>query len=310
MRSLVTGGSGFIGSNLVDSLLARGDEVTIVDDLSTGRRENLESALANGAELIEADIRDAEAMSELAQDRRPERVFHLAAQIDVRRSVADPAFDASINVGGTANMLEAARLADSSRFAFVSTGGAIYGEGDGKDLPLDESAVHEPLAPYGQSKLAAEGYVSLYGRLYGLPSVVLRLGNVYGPRPDPLGEAGVIAIFCGKLAGSEAPTVYGDGKQTRDYIYVSDVVDAILAGAESDASGAFNVGTGQETSVLELVQLLGELGGNESFEADFAPERTGEVQRIALDCTRAAELLGWRAATDLREGLRQTLDAV
>ena len=211
MRSLVTGGSGFIGSNLVDSLLARGDEVLVVDDLSTGRRENLDSALANGAELIEADIRDAEAMAELGRERKPERIFHLAAQIDVRRSVADPAFDASINVGGTANMLEAARVAESSRFAFVSTGGAIYGEGEGKELPLDEEAAHEPLAPYGQSKLAAEGYVSLYGRLYGLSSVVLRLGNVYGPRQDPLGEAGVIAIFCGKQASSEAPTVYGDG---------------------------------------------------------------------------------------------------
>jgi UDP-glucose 4-epimerase len=310
MRSLVTGGSGFIGSNLVDSLLDRGDEVLVVDDLSTGRRENLDSALANGAELIEADIRDAEAMAELGRERKPERIFHLAAQIDVRRSVADPAFDASINVGGTANMLEAARVAESSRFAFVSTGGAIYGEGEGKELPLGEEAAHEPLAPYGQSKLAAEGYVSLYGRLYGLSSVVLRLGNVYGPRQDPLGEAGVIAIFCGKLAGAEAPTVYGDGTQTRDYIYVSDVVDAIVAAADSDAGGAFNVGTGRETSVLELVELLGELGGNESFTAELAPARTGEVQRIALDCTRAAELLGWRATTDLREGLRQTLDTV
>ncbi len=310
MRSLVTGGSGFIGSNLVDSLLARGDEVTVVDDLSTGRRENLDSALAAGAVLVEGDIRDAESMAKLAQEREPQQIFHLAAQIDVRRSVADPAFDASINVGGTANMLEAARLAGSSRFAFVSTGGAIYGEGEGKPLPLDEEAAHEPLAPYGQSKLAAEGYVSLYGRLYGISSVVLRLGNVYGPRQDPLGEAGVIAIFCGKLASSEAPTVYGDGTQTRDYIYVADVVDAILAAAGSDAGGAFNVGTGRQTSVLELVELLGELGGRDDFEAELAPARTGEVQRIALDCSRAAEQLGWRAATDLRAGLAKTLDSV
>jgi UDP-glucose 4-epimerase len=310
MRSLVTGGSGFIGSNLVDSLLARGDEVVVVDDLSTGRRENLDWALANGAELIEADIRDAEAMAELGRERKPEQIFHLAAQIDVRRSVADPAFDASINVGGTANMLEAARLAESSRFAFVSTGGAIYGEGEGKDLPLGEEAAHEPLAPYGQSKLAAEGYVSLYKRLYGLSSVVLRLGNVYGPRQDPLGEAGVIAIFCGKLANSEAPTVYGDGGQTRDYIYVADVVNAILAAADSDASGAFNVGTGVETSVLELVEVLRSLGGGPGFEPEFAPARTGEVQRIAIDCTRAEDLLGWRAATELRDGLAKTLESI
>ena len=310
MRSLVTGGSGFIGSNLVDSLLARGDEVTVVDDLSTGRRENLDGAIAAGAELVELDIRDGEALTELAEDRRPERVFHLAAQIDVRRSVADPAFDASINVGGTANVLEAARLAGSSRMVFISTGGAIYGEGEGKQLPLDEDAAEEPLSQYGQSKLAAEGYVSLYERLYGLPGVVVRLGNVYGPRQDPLGEAGVIAIFCGRLRAGEAPTVYGDGTQTRDYIYVADVVDAILAAADGDASGAFNVGTGRETSVLELVELLRDLGGGDGFEAEFAPPRAGEVQRIALDCSRAAERLGWSASTDLREGLAKTLEWV
>jgi UDP-glucose 4-epimerase len=305
----VTGGSGFIGSNLVDALLARGDEVTVVDDLSTGRRENLDGALAGGAELVEADIRDAAAMTELSEQRKPERIFHLAAQIDVRRSVADPAFDAGINVGGTANMLEAARLAGISRFIFVSTGGAIYGEGDGKPLPLAEDAAEEPLAPYGQSKLAGEGYVSLYERLYGLSGVILRLGNVYGPRQDPLGEAGVIAIFCGKLSASEAPTVFGDGTQTRDYVYVADVVDAALAAADSEARGAFNVGTGRETSVLELVELLRELGDGDGFAPEFAPPRTGEVQRIALDCRRAGEELGWRAATELHAGLEKTLQA-
>ncbi len=310
MRSLVTGGSGFIGSNLVDSLLARGDAVTVVDDLSTGRRENLEEALGAGAELVEADIRDSDAVAQLAQEHKPEQIFHLAAQIDVRRSVADPAFDAAINVGGTANVLEAARLAGSERFVFISTGGAIYGEGAGKALPLGEEAAEEPLAPYGQSKLAAEGYVSLYERLYGLPGVVLRLGNVYGPRQDPLGEAGVIAIFCGRLRSSAAPTVYGDGEQTRDYIYVADVVDAILAAADADAGGAFNVGTGVQTSVLELVELLRELGGGEGFEAEFAPPRAGEVQQIALDSSNAAEQLGWRAATALRDGLAKTLESL
>jgi len=310
MRCLVTGGSGFIGSNLVDALIARGDEVTVVDDLSTGRRENLAGALEAGAELVEADIRDAEAMSELATARKPEQVFHLAAQIDVRRSVADPAFDAGINVGGTANMLEAARLAGTKRFVFVSTGGAIYGEGAGKELPLDEAAANEPLAPYGQSKLAAEGYLSLYERLYGLDGVILRLGNVYGPRQDPLGEAGVIAIFCGKLAASEAPTVYGDGTQTRDYIYVDDVVEAALAAAAGTASGAFNIGTGRETSVLELVELLRDLGDASGFEPQFAPARPGEVERIALDCSRAGGELGWNAAIDLRAGLTKTLEAV
>jgi UDP-glucose 4-epimerase len=310
MRCLVTGGSGFIGSNLVDALQARGDDVTVVDDLSTGRRENLSAALSQGAELVEADIRDGGAMAEVAVDRKPELIFHLAAQIDVRRSVADPAFDAGINVGGTANMLEAARLAGTRRFVFVSTGGAIYGEGEGKDLPLDETAAAEPLAPYGQSKLAGEGYVSLYERLYGLSGVVLRLGNVYGPRQDPLGEAGVIAIFCGKLTASEAPTVFGDGEQTRDYIYVADVVDAALTAADGEASGAFNIGTGRETSVLELVELLRELGDGEGFEPQFADARPGEVQRIALDSARAAQELGWKARTELRDGLARTLDAV
>ncbi len=310
MRSLVTGGSGFIGSNLVDALLARGDEVTVIDDLSTGRRENLTAALSGGAELVEADVRDSAAMTKLAEQRKPELVFHLAAQIDVRRSVAEPAFDAAINVGGTANMLEAARIAGSRRFVFVSTGGAIYGEGEGKELPLGEDAEEEPLAPYGQSKLAAEGYLSLYRRLYGLSGVILRLGNVYGPRQDPLGEAGVIAIFCGRLKASQAPTVFGDGTQTRDYVYVGDVVEAALAAASSEASGAFNIGTGRETSVLELVELLRDLGCADSFEPEFAPARTGEVQRIAIDCSRAAAELGWRATTELREGLAQTLKTV
>jgi UDP-glucose 4-epimerase len=310
MRCLVTGGAGFIGSNLVDALLARGDEVSVVDDLSTGRRENLDGALANGAGLTELDIRDGDAVARLASDFQPETVFHLAAQIDVRKSVADPAFDASINVGGTANVLEAARSAGSGRFVFVSTGGAIYGEGEGQTLPLAESTPIAPLSPYGQSKFAAEGYLALYARLYGLSGVSLRLGNVYGPRQDPLGEAGVIAIFCGRLRAGERPVVYGDGKQIRDYIYVGDVVEAALAAAGSEASGPINVGTGVETDVLELVRRLGELGGAESFEPEFAPPRTGEVQSIAIDPARAGAELGWRPSTVLSEGLRLTLDAI
>jgi len=310
MRALVTGGAGFIGSNLVDALLARGDEVVVVDDLSTGRRENLDGALANGAALVEADIRDRATMEELAGRERPEIVFHLAAQIDVRKSIADPAFDASINVGGTANVLEAARAAESRRFVFISTGGAIYGEGKGKALPLGESSPVEPFSAYGQSKFAAEGYLGLYERLYGLSSVALRLGNVYGPRQDPLGEAGVIAIFCGKLREGGQPTVFGDGKQTRDYIYVGDVVAAALAAAESEASGPINVGTGIETDVLELARALGELGGAEGFEPEFAPPRGGEVQRISIDPGRAERELGWRAGTGLDEGLRLTLDSI
>jgi UDP-glucose 4-epimerase len=310
MRALVTGGAGFIGSNLVDALLARGDAVTVVDDLSTGRRENLDGALAAGAELAELDIRDAAALAELVASAQPEIVFHLAAQIDVRKSLADPAFDAAINVGGTANLLEAMRAGGSPRIVFVSTGGAIYGEGAGKALPLGEDAPIEPFSAYGQSKFAAEGYLALYERLYGLSGVSLRLGNVYGPRQDPLGEAGVIAIFCGRLRAGGRPTVFGDGRQTRDYIYVGDVVAAALAAAESAATGPINVGSGTETDVLELAARLAEIDGAESFEPELASPRPGEVQRISLDSGRAERELGWRAKTSLEEGLRLTLDSL
>jgi len=310
VKALVTGGAGFIGSNLVDALLGRGDEVAVVDDLSTGRRENLGQALAAGARLVEADIRDRTALEDLALAERPEVVFHLAAQIDVRKSVADPAFDASINVGGTANVLEAARAAEARRVVFSSTGGAIYGEGDGQQLPLTEDAPLAPEAPYGQSKFAGEGYLSLYERLYGLSSVPLRLGNVYGPRQDPLGEAGVIAIFCGRLRDGRKPTVFGDGKQTRDYIYVGDVVSAMLAAAEAETSGPINIGTGIETDVLELVRQLSELGESSDFEPELAPARTGEVQRIAIDPARAERELGWTAKVGLDEGLRLTLASI
>jgi UDP-glucose 4-epimerase len=310
MKALVTGGAGFIGSNLADALLTRGDEVIVVDDLSTGRRENLDGALAAGAKLVEADIRDRAALEQLAGAEKPEVVFHLAAQIDVRKSIADPAFDASINVGGTANVLEAARAAGSRRIVFSSTGGAIYGEGDGQELPLSEGAPLAPEAPYGQSKFAGEGYLALYARLYGLSTIPLRLGNVYGPRQDPLGEAGVIAIFCGKLRAGERPTVFGDGKQTRDYIYVGDVVSAMLAAADAETTGPVNVGTGIETDVLELASALGELGGTESFEPEMAPARTGEVQRISIDPARAGSELGWTPQMGLKEGLRVTLDSI
>ena len=188
--------------------------------------------------------------------------------------------------------------------------GAIYGEGEGQELPLAEDAPLAPEAPYGQSKFAGEGYLALYERLYGLSTVPLRLGNVYGPRQDPLGEAGVIAIFCGKLRAGERPTVFGDGNQTRDYIYVGDVVAAMLAAAESATTGPINVGTGVETDVLELVEALGELGGSENFEPELAPPRTGEVQRISIDPARAERELGWAPQMGLSEGLRVTLDSI
>jgi UDP-glucose 4-epimerase len=307
VKAVVTGGAGFIGSNLVDALLERGDEVMIVDDISTGKRENIEQALAAGARLVEADIRDGRPLIDLFAEVQPDVVFHLGAQIDVRKSVADTALDAMINVVGTINVLEAAKRAGTRRVVNSSTGGAIYGEG--KIIPAPEDHPAEPEAPYGQSKFAAEGYLELYRRLHGLSTVSLRYGNVYGPRQDPLGEAGVIGIFCGKLIAGEKPTVFGDGLQTRDYVYVGDVVAANLAAAESDASGAFNIGTGRESSVLDLVEALAQISGHD-FQAELAPERPGEVRHIAIDYTRAREELGWEPKVDLREGLERTLASV
>ena len=305
MRSLVTGGAGFIGSNLVDALLARGDEVVVLDDLSSGRAANLDAATAAGATLVEGDIADPGAVDAAFADAAPELVFHLAAQIDVRRSVSDPVFDLGLNVGGTINLLEAAVRGEARRFLFTSTGGAIYGEGEGRELPLGEDAERRPDAPYGQSKLAAEGYVDLYARLHGLSAVALRLGNVYGPRQDPHGEAGVVAIFCGALLEGAAPKVFGDGKQTRDYIHVDDVVAAFLTAAESDASGAFNIGTGREADVFAVGQAIAAAYDAE-FSPEMAPSRPGEVQRIAIDSGRAAHELGWRAEIGLEDGLART----
>jgi UDP-glucose 4-epimerase len=308
MRILVTGGAGFIGSNLVDALLARGDEVAVIDNLSTGRRSNLEGALAAGAVLHEADISDAERMRELVAEIAPSAVFHLAAQIDVRKSVREVAFDARINVEGTINMLDAAHAAQVGRFVFISTGGAIYGETD--RLPTPEDETPRPLAPYGQSKFCAEGYCGLYARLHGLPAVVLRLGNVYGPRQDPLGEAGVVAIFAGKLLDGEVARINGDGRQTRDYVFVGDVVSAALAALEHpEATGAYNIGTGIETTVLAIAAALATLAGPKGFRTEHAQAPAGEVGRSCLDPGRAARELGWRSATSLADGMRVTLDA-
>jgi UDP-glucose 4-epimerase len=307
MRCLVTGGAGFIGSNLVDALLARGDEVTVVDNLATGKRENLDAALGNGAALEDVDIREGDAVGEVVGRTQPDVIFHLAAQIDVRKSVADPAADARINVEGTANLLSAAQAHGVPRFVNTSTGGAIYGEG--RQLPAPEDHPVAPEAPYGLSKFCAEQYCEIFTRLHGLSTVSLRYGNVYGPRQDPLGEAGVIAIFCGKLLDGGRATIFGDGKQTRDYVYVDDVVDANLRAAESDATGPINIGLGQEKSVLDIVDVLKQ-HAPDGFEPEHAPERPGEVQHIALDPSRAREELGWQAEVELDEGLKRTLDSL
>jgi UDP-glucose 4-epimerase len=311
VRSAVTGGAGFIGSHLVDALVARGDEVLVLDDFSSGKEENLTGALQAGVAVTEIDVADAPAMLAAVEGFSPESVFHLAAQIDVRRSMSDPPFDARLNVVGTVNALEAATRAGASKFVFTSTGGAIYGEGAERtdELPFAETARCEPFSIYGQSKLAAEGYVGFYARARGLSATTLRLGNIYGPRQDPATEAGVVAIFCQAATDGRRPIVFGTGEQTRDYVHVADVVAALLAAEAGDDPGPLNVGTGIETSVLDLVELVGMALGRDDVEPEFAPARAGEVERTALDTFLAAERLGWRAERTLETGLRQTLTA-
>ena len=312
MKSVVTGGAGFIGSHLVDALAARGDEVLVLDDFSSGKRQNIVAAVDAGARVAEVDVADAGAMFETIGDFGPESVFHLAAQIDVRRSMADPGFDARLNVVGTVNALEAATRAGASRFVFTSTGGAIYGEGADRtrELPFAETARCEPFSIYGQSKFAAEGYIDLYARTRGLSATILRLGNIYGPRQDPATEAGVVAIFCEAGRDGGRPTVFGTGEQTRDYVHVADVVAALLAAEASDDAGPINVGTGVETSVLDLVRLVGGAFGRDDFEPEFAPAREGEVERTVLDTAGAEERLGWRAGRTIETGLEQTIEAI
>jgi UDP-glucose 4-epimerase len=311
VKSLVTGGGGFIGSHLVDSLAARGDDVLVLDDFSSGKRENLAGALEAGAGVTELDVADAQAMFDAIGTFQPQSLFHLAAQIDVRRSMADPGFDARLNVTGTVNALEAATRAGASKFVFTSTGGAIYGEGAERadELPFAETARCEPFSIYGQSKLAAEGYIDLYARTRGLPATTLRLGNVYGPRQDPATEAGVVAIFCAAGRDGGRPTVFGTGEQTRDYVHVADVVAALIAAEENDDPGPVNVGTSVETSVIRLAELVGRTFERDDFEPQFAPAREGEVERTALDTAGAAQRLGWRAERTIETGLEQTIKA-
>jgi UDP-glucose 4-epimerase len=307
MRTLVTGGSGFIGSAVVDRLAGAGHQVTVLDDLSTGRRENLADALASGrVELAEADLAGPE-LAGVVAEARPEVVYHLAAQIDVRRSVSDPLHDARVNVLGTIALAKAALEAGCRRLVFASSGGTVYGEPDPPDLPIDERYPPRVTNPYGVSKRSAEDYLASFAELHGLEPVSLRLGNVYGPRQDPHGEAGVVAIFCDRLLADEPVTIFGDGRQTRDYVFVEDVVDAFVAGGgHPDAPGArVNIGTGVETSVLELYDALRAVAGF-GGEPEFAPARPGELGRIALDCAEAARVLDWTPKADLADGLART----
>ena len=297
MRVLVTGGAGFIGSHVTDALQARGDEVAVLDDLSSGRAGRLDS----GVPLHKLSITDAVALTAAVTAFRPQLICHLAAQIDVRASVTAPAEDAQVNILGTVNLLEAARAA-GARVLFASSGGALYGRD--APIPSREDVLPLPESPYGIAKYCAEQYIGLYNRLHGTRHSVLRLANVYGPRQDPAGEAGVITIFCASALAGREPTIYGDGTQTRDYVYVGDVVHAFLTAGDSGRPGTWNIGAGTEISVLDLVDIIAAVAGRD-MHPGFVAARAGELQRSAVAADRAASELGWRPATPLAEGVRR-----
>lgn len=301
MRILITGGAGFIGSHTVDALLAEDShDLSVVDDLSTGKRERLDPRVR----FYHADIRNADEVRLVMDRERPEVLIHLAAQMDVRKSVAEPAFDAEVNIEGFLNLMEAGREKGMKRVIFASTGGAIYGEQE--TFPCDEQHRARPVSPYGVSKLSTETYLFFYKAQYGIDYAALRYSNVYGPRQDPHGEAGVVAIFCGRMHAGQPCTIYGDGEQTRDYVYVSDVVRANLAALSSPASGAFNIGTGREMSVNQLYATLARIAGA-SARPIYAAMRPGEQRRSVISPARAAAELSWRPEVSLNQGLERTL---
>lgn len=300
MRVLVTGGAGFIGSHVVARLAERGDRVRVVDNFATGKRENVPAAVL----LSELDVGDP-AVDAVVTEFAPDAIIHLAAQMDVRHSVADPLFDARVNVLGGLNLLEAARRAAVPRVVFASTGGAVYGEPHG--FPVDEGHSCRPQSPYGVSKLAFERYLDLYQDLHDVRATILRLSNVFGPRQDPHGEAGVVAIFSLRCLRGEPCTIFGDGSKTRDYVYVSDVVDAFERAIDGTTGGTFNIGRGIEISDLEVFQTVQRAAGGPP-EPHFAPRRPGEVERICLTAARAGEQLDWRPRVDFDEGVRRAVE--
>jgi len=308
MKTLVTGGAGFIGSTLVDRLLAEGHAVDVIDDLSTGSLANLSLARADRAHRLtfhQLDIRQPGVIDLIAR-RAPEVVFHLAAQADVRVSVARPAFDAEVNIIGSLNVLEGARAAGTRKIVFASSGGTIYGDPDPSELPVKESHPQRPVSPYGVAKKAVGDYLHAYRELHALEYTALALANVYGPRQDPFGEAGVVAIFAGKLLAGEPCTIFGTGEQTRDFVYVDDVVDAFVRAADKGSGLLCNIGTGVETSVNALYETMASAAGV-TKPAVRAPARPGELDRSALDPGRAAIHLGWKPWTTLDEGVAAVL---
>jgi UDP-glucose 4-epimerase len=307
LHALVTGGAGFIGSTLVDRLLAEGWKVDVVDDLSSGSLGNLASARAlpdRRFSFHRLDVSSA-AVVDLVTHRRPDVIFHLAAQIDVRLSVARPVFDATVNIIGSLNICEAAVAAEVKKVVFAGSGGTLYGSP--AEIPTREGAPQHPESPYGVAKKAVGDYLHYYREVRGLEYTVLALANVYGPRQDPHGEAGVVAIFAGQLLDRERPMIFGDGAQTRDFVYVDDIVDAFARGFDKGGGLVLNVGTGIETSVQQLYDVMAKLAGFKE-PARYAPPRPGEVQRSALDPGRAAIHLGWKPFTSLEEGAARTLE--
>jgi UDP-glucose 4-epimerase len=300
MRILVTGGAGFIGSHVAQAFAAAGHEVLVIDDLSTGKRANLPA----GVDFEQLDVR-APALQPLIEKQRPAVIAHLAAQIDVRKSVADPVFDTEVNVVGTVRLAQAAARADCSSILFASTGGAIYGEQ--AVFPAPETHPLRPVSPYGTAKLCAEHYLATFERLGGPRACCLRFANVYGPRQDPHGEAGVVAIFARRLLDGGQPVIYGDGGQTRDYVYVEDVARAHLLAVERGAAGTFNIGTGIETDVNRLAELLGR-ACSRSVAPRHEPERPGEQRRSSVDPGLAAAQLGWQPRVELGDGLARTVE--
>jgi UDP-glucose 4-epimerase len=299
MRALITGGAGFIGSHLLDRLLADGAEVTVIDNLSSGDKDRVPGTVP----LHVTDVRDTAAVRAIVTTARPDVIYHLAAQISVRESVADPEFDATVNVMGTLGVLDAAQKV-GARVVLASTGGAMYG--DGVVMPTPETVLPGTRAPYAISKYCAEQYLQLFNRLHGTRHIALRLGNVYGPRQDPHGEAGVVAIFCGQVSSGQAPVIFGDGTQTRDYVHVSDIVAAFTAGGTyTGPRELFNIGTGKGTSVLELLDAVNDAAGK-SLAPRHASARAGEWKHGALDSSLAAAELGWQATIDVRDGIRRT----
>ncbi|MDG2351272.1 MAG: SDR family NAD(P)-dependent oxidoreductase [Acidimicrobiales bacterium] len=309
MRVLVTGGAGFIGSALVDQLVKRGDQVLVIDNFSTGSQKNLEEAKNTSVEdlaIENCDIRNSET-TKLIADYKPSIIFHLAAQVDVRASVEDPLTDLETNLVGLIRVLEGGRKAETRKIIFASSGGTIYGEPEAKQLPLNEDTPWNPLSPYGVSKLAGGLYVNTYSSLHGLKGTTLALSNVYGPRQDPHGEAGVVAIFAGKLLEREPCTIYGTGMQTRDFIYVEDVASAFVASIENGDGKLFNIGTGTETSIQHLYKEMALAVG---IDIDSGKEvgRSGEIERSSLDPSLAGKILGWKPTTNLRDGIHSTLE--